>query len=1290
MANRFWVGGAGTWDDSSTTHWSATSGGAAGASAPTQSDDVTFDQATTYTVTCNNGFCRNITVSAGTVTFNVTSNGGAYFFCYGNISISAATSFTALTNGYGNIIHTPLAAAGCTVSFGSSGTNTQKAQFLATQNYGAWGATSYTFCTAATQTFAGVFMIATGIPFTCAGSTITVDWPDRAGNTTDGFYINGFSSASVAATTVNMGTAIATTLPQAADFGFIISGATVEPAITTFNVIQVRAYSGTTWSSSWGSSALPLKFGNLTFKGNLSSGPYAYLNGVYGSNAFTGTDYQQISINGGSTKNKVFSGAFTLNGVSTCILDAPLSTTTFSSTTTLTTGTGSTNGSVLNLYNFNSGKNTTFTGAVSMTGGSSFGSSLVLQTGATITLSSTLSSTAPNGLQNNIEYGSGSTISIAGNTALTNTNVSATGLNWVQTGATTFIANTSPTSSSYFFSVYSFTSGTGQIDFQSTNVTLSNSSGSNALSAGGKVVVTGFSTSTGVTFTAAGPTAFVAATLATWTDVAVSISNSFTVTGAGGFTLAGATKNSSFTAGGAFAVTGNTQLYTAPNYNITVDSVTAGGAAFDVIGTSGTTGIFTISGSSVGTSQFSNTFAVTNMGFSASCTTLTFSSSLTLTNPNRINVNGTTTTISSNLSISSTNLIDGISGAFGNFYFNGDTLTTSSTSATWTFTNARIYFQFSNAGTITNPVTLADNGGLYWAASNLTLNSALTSSGASKWNILLLKTYGATLTLKGAVTLVNCQLAATNIVVDGGATKNFAYSLSTPICNNTTVNSTEYYGNSRAQNYPEICVDSFTVSSGGATFSITGGGSAIYRTLIRPYRASAADPTTSSCVLSLPSAFTSFTLQDVDFWRVTNVTGTITKPLTGTRLGNVGTITTNITPTTPKSVYWVGGAGAWSDAKWALTSGGTGSAANYPLPQDTVTFNASSGTGAITYPASVRVGNLFVDDVPAGTTSVYCNSTNSTTYPSYLWVSKSINGPAGTPTGTFILGNTSSFTYNSFAVGSGTQLQTTLIADSSASDTHTINPININFMSYGSMQFATLGTTTISGSITAPLYNISDYCTDAYTINITAAQIGSTSFNYGDFNYASSSLFSLGKTFLGGTGTINYGACSIYIVNFYVSSLTSNTAYTVNVWGNLYALGATQVGNANLVGNPSITASGWNVYVDTAVSFLSLNVIDYGSSGTSYIYINPSSSIIISMYAFTVTYNGSATGMLLYGSGQTFTKLGGGSVGVTGVNVTSIDASPANTWYTTGTVTSSTGWNSGSAPNSKGGFLLFQ
>ena len=43
MADRYWVGGTGNWDATSTTNWATSSGGAGGASAPTSADNVIFD-----------------------------------------------------------------------------------------------------------------------------------------------------------------------------------------------------------------------------------------------------------------------------------------------------------------------------------------------------------------------------------------------------------------------------------------------------------------------------------------------------------------------------------------------------------------------------------------------------------------------------------------------------------------------------------------------------------------------------------------------------------------------------------------------------------------------------------------------------------------------------------------------------------------------------------------------------------------------------------------------------------------------------------------------------------------------------------------------------------------------------------------------------------------------------------------------------------------------------------------------------------------------------------------------
>ena len=106
MANRYWVGGAGSWDTASTLHWSASSGGASGASVPTAADSVFFDQAGTYTVTMTGALlCLDITVSAGAVTFATGTTptiaiSGSMSLLAGTVwSSTGAITFNATTTG---------------------------------------------------------------------------------------------------------------------------------------------------------------------------------------------------------------------------------------------------------------------------------------------------------------------------------------------------------------------------------------------------------------------------------------------------------------------------------------------------------------------------------------------------------------------------------------------------------------------------------------------------------------------------------------------------------------------------------------------------------------------------------------------------------------------------------------------------------------------------------------------------------------------------------------------------------------------------------------------------------------------------------------------------------------------------------------------------------------------------------------------------------------------------------------------------------------------------------------
>jgi hypothetical protein len=104
MAARYWVGGAGTWDNSSTTHWSTTPSGSSGASAPTASDDVYFNEVTSaYTVTVNDTI-NVLSITLATADLNLNGN----YVTAGTFTTAAGTK--------------SLIFAGGTLSLTSSGT----------------------------------------------------------------------------------------------------------------------------------------------------------------------------------------------------------------------------------------------------------------------------------------------------------------------------------------------------------------------------------------------------------------------------------------------------------------------------------------------------------------------------------------------------------------------------------------------------------------------------------------------------------------------------------------------------------------------------------------------------------------------------------------------------------------------------------------------------------------------------------------------------------------------------------------------------------------------------------------------------------------------------------------------------------------------------------------------------------------------------------------------------------------------------------------------------------------
>ena len=75
-ASRFWVGGTGTWSSSNTANWSATSGGASGASVPVAADTATIDASSgAGTVTPNYDFSiTTLTCGAMGMTLDFSAN----------------------------------------------------------------------------------------------------------------------------------------------------------------------------------------------------------------------------------------------------------------------------------------------------------------------------------------------------------------------------------------------------------------------------------------------------------------------------------------------------------------------------------------------------------------------------------------------------------------------------------------------------------------------------------------------------------------------------------------------------------------------------------------------------------------------------------------------------------------------------------------------------------------------------------------------------------------------------------------------------------------------------------------------------------------------------------------------------------------------------------------------------------------------------------------------------------------------------------------------------------------
>lgn len=126
MADRYWVGGTGTWDSTNTANWSTSSGGAGGESVPTAADNVIFDagsdagSAFVVTMADSPRVCNDFTASG--LDFGMTLAGTSI-----GLTVSGSLSFPAtnFTRSYTGITTFDATTTGKTittngVTFGSS------------------------------------------------------------------------------------------------------------------------------------------------------------------------------------------------------------------------------------------------------------------------------------------------------------------------------------------------------------------------------------------------------------------------------------------------------------------------------------------------------------------------------------------------------------------------------------------------------------------------------------------------------------------------------------------------------------------------------------------------------------------------------------------------------------------------------------------------------------------------------------------------------------------------------------------------------------------------------------------------------------------------------------------------------------------------------------------------------------------------------------------------------------------------------------------------------------------
>lgn len=349
MADRYWVGGTGVWDATTTTNWSATSGGAGGASAPTSADNVFFDaasNATAYTVTLGSAAVFTASVSGTTLTVTaVTSGTLAVGQTLSSLSLLLpGTTISALGTGTGGVGTYTLSSTQATIT--STGFSSNNAS-CADMTVGAPTTGNVTISNIGGFTVYGSFTLAaTGITWSSSNFCIFASTTTGKTITTNGINL---SSTNIALKGVGGGWSLGSALTTSSGF-YPFNGAF---STANFNITAslIQSNSGSTRSINLGSSVLTLSSATpvinvstgLTWNSgtstiNIANASSTFTGGglTYYNIAFTSTALVSATISGANTYNNLSFAARAANGIGSVTTD---SNQTINGTLTLGSGT---------------------------------------------------------------------------------------------------------------------------------------------------------------------------------------------------------------------------------------------------------------------------------------------------------------------------------------------------------------------------------------------------------------------------------------------------------------------------------------------------------------------------------------------------------------------------------------------------------------------------------------------------------------------------------------------------------------------------------------------------------------------------------------------------------------------------------------------------------------------------------------------------------------------------------------------------------------------------------------